>query len=245
MAERKRKEIPACAGMTKRVLRPRIVVRGRQAQDDPSTPDQVRGRLGSGRAEKESKQPRIIPNKNRKLQVAPTSRKLFDEAAKDEFLEWFAATGNCALSARKTGFHYRTVIRHWREDEAFGERCEEALRMGYPRLEELALRAAEEALKRAAAKPIKGDRAPPPEHFRMDPMTAVQLLREHKRHLAGLAGGSGRGAKPGPPPTKWSFDAAFEALDKELQVFKARTEAGDVPEYEDDEERPPKDRDAA
>lgn len=236
MAERKRTEIPACAGMTKRVLRPRIVVRGRQAQDDPST--------GSGRAEKESKQPRIIPNKNRKLQVAPTSRKLFDEAAKDEFLEWFAATGNCALSARKTGFHYRTVIRHWREDEAFGERCEEALKMGYPRLE-LALRAAEETLKRAAAKRVKGDRAPPPEHFRMDPMTAVQLLREHKRHLAGLAGGSGRGAKPGPPLTKWSFDAAFEALDKELRVFKARTEAGDVPEFEDDEEPPTRDDKAA
>jgi len=165
---------------------------------------------------------RIIPNKNRRLQVAPTSRKLFDEAAKDEFLEWFAATGNCALSARKIGFHYRTVIRHWREDEVFGARCEEALRMGYPRLEELALRAAEEALKRAAAKRIKGDRAPPGEHFRMDPMTAVQLLREHKRHLAGLAGGSGRGAKPGPPPKRWSFEEAMAALDKKLRSLGLR-----------------------
>lgn len=64
--------------------------------------------------------PRIIPNKNRVRQVAPTRRKLFGEAAKDEFLEWFAATCNCSLAARKTGFHYRTVIRHWREDEAFG-----------------------------------------------------------------------------------------------------------------------------
>lgn len=185
---------------------------------------------------------RIIPNKNRRLQVAPTRRKLFDEAAKDEFLEWFAATGNCALSARKTGFHYRTVIRHWREDEAFGERCEAALKMGYPRLEELALRAAEETLKRAAAKRIRGDREPPPEHFRMDPMTAVQLLREHKRHLAGLAGGSGRGAKPGPPLTKWSFDDAFEALDKELAVFRRRVDAGEQPP---DEEEGEAEKDAA
>lgn len=185
---------------------------------------------GSGRDQ------RIIPSKNRRLQVAPTSRKLFDEKAKDEFLEWFAATANCSLSARKTGFHYRTVIRHWREDEAFGERCEAALKMGYPRLEELALRAAEAPPKRAATTSVKGDREPPPEHFRMYASTALRLPRDHWRHLAGLPGGSGRGARPGAPPTKWSFDAAFEALDKELMVYRRRTEAGDVPEIEDEEE---------
>jgi hypothetical protein len=187
----------------------------------PSTPDQVRGRLSSGRTDsaKRGGIPRIIPNKRRKLQVAPTRRKLFDEAAQAEFLEWFAATCNCSLSARKTGFHYRTVIRHWREDADFAERCEAALKMGYPRLEELALRAAEAALKRAAARPIKGNRTPPPEHFAMDPMTAVQLLREHKRHLAGLAGGSGRGAKPGAKPLNKSFDEAVEALEKKLKAI--------------------------
>ena len=165
---------------------------------------------------------RIIPNKNRRAQVAPTSRKLFDDAAKAEFLEWFAATCNCSLAARKTGFHYRTVLRHWREDEAFGARCEAALKMGYPRLEELALRAAEVALKRAAGEPIAGDRTPPAEHFRMDPSTALQLLRDHWRHLAGLAGGSGRGAKPGPPLTRWSFEDAMVALDKKLRSMGLR-----------------------
>lgn len=166
--------------------------------------------------------PRIIPNKHRKLQVAPTRRKLFGATARAEFLEWFAATCNISLSARKTGFHYRTVLRHWREDEAFGEHCEAALRMGYPRVEELALRAAEVALKRAAAASTKGDRTPPPEHFRMDPMTAVQLLREHKRHLAGLAGGSGAWAKPGRPPKRMSFEEAMGLLDKKLRSFGLR-----------------------
>ena len=166
--------------------------------------------------------PRIIPNKNRRLQVAPTGRKLFDDAAKDEFLEWFAATCNCSLAARKTGFHYRTVIRHWREDEAFGARCEAALAMGYARLEELALRAAVEALAPARRRPPKGDRAPPPEHFAMDPMTAVQLLREHKRHLAGLAGGSGAWAKPGRPPKRVSFEEAMALLDKKLRSLGLR-----------------------
>jgi len=165
---------------------------------------------------------RIIPNKHRKLQVAPTRRKLFDEAAKSEFLEWFAATCNASLAARKCGFHYRTVLRHWREDEAFGERCEAALKMAYPRLEELALRAAEEALKRALGEKIAGDRAPPPEHFRMDPTTALQLLREHRRHLAGLAGGSGARAKPGRPPKRWTFEEAMAALDKKLRSLGLR-----------------------
>lgn len=166
--------------------------------------------------------PRIIPNKHRRLQIAPTRRKLFGEKAKDEFLEWFAATCNASLSARKAGFHYRTVIRHWREDEAFGARCEAALRMGYVRLEELALRAAEEALSPKARRPPKGDRAPPEEHFRMDPMTAVQLLREHGRALAGLAGGSGAGAKRGQRPRIATNAEVRAALSKRLTAYRAR-----------------------
>jgi hypothetical protein len=177
--------------------------------------------------------PRIITNKNRHRQVAPTRRKLFDDAAKDEFLEWFAATCNCSLSARKCGFHYRTVLRHWREDEAFGERCEAALKMGYVRLEELALKAALDALSPKRRRPPKGDRPPPPEHFRMDPMTAVQLLREHKRHLAGQAGGSGRGAKPGPRGRTWTFDESIRLLDKKLRAFGLRHGIPDDPAPEE------------
>jgi hypothetical protein len=169
---------------------------------------------------------RIIPNKRRRLQVAPTRRKLFGEAAQDAFLEWFAATCNCSLSARKVGFHYRTVLRHWREDEAFGERCEAALRMGYARLEELALRAAADALSPRKRRPPKGDRAPPPEHFAMDPSVALQLLREHKRALAGLPGGSGRGAKRGQRPKVATNAEVRAALTKRLKAFHARQRAG-------------------
>lgn len=104
----------------------------------------------------------------------------------------------------------------------FGEDCEAALRMGYARLEELALRAAEEALKPTRRRRTKGDRTPPDKHFRMDPMTAVQLLREHKRHLAGLPGGSGPGAKPGAPLKNWSFDEAMVLLDKKLKALGVR-----------------------
>jgi hypothetical protein len=152
---------------------------------------------------------RIIPNKNRRAQVAPTRRKLFDEKAKSEFLEWFAATCNCSLAARKTGFHYRTVLRHWREDEAFGARCEAALKMAYPRLEELALRAAEEALKRAAGEPIAGDREPPPEHFRMDPRprcnccATTGAISPGSPADRGAAPSPGRRSRAGTSTTRW------------------------------------------
>ena len=69
---------------------------------------------------------RIVPNKNRRRQVAPTRRRLFDAEAQEAFLEEFAATCNCSLSARRTGFHYRTVIRHWREDPGFAARADHA-----------------------------------------------------------------------------------------------------------------------
>jgi hypothetical protein len=207
-------------------------------------------RRGSGQASTGSgqagvgaggKAPRIIPNKHRKLQIAPTRRKLFGEKDKSEFLEWFAATCNCSLSARKVGFHYRTVLRHWREDPAFGERCEEALRMGYPRLEELALRAGLEALSPKKRRAPKGDRTPPEEHFRMDPMTAVQLLREHKRQaVPGWNGpGSGRGGKRGQRPRVASNAEVKAALEKRLKAFYVRERtrlareagrSGDAPE---------------
>jgi hypothetical protein len=164
---------------------------------------------------------RIIPNKNRVRQVAPTRRKLFDAAAEAEFLEWFAATCNISLAARKAGFHYRTVLRHWREDPAFGDECQAALGLGYIRLEALAVRSATEALTRKPRR-VKGDRPAPPETLAMDPMTALQLLREHKRGVAGLPGGSGRGAKPGPAPKKWTFEEAIVALDKKLRALGVR-----------------------
>ena len=164
---------------------------------------------------------RIIPNKNRRFQVAPTRRKLFGAKAQAEFLEWFAATCNISLAARKCGFHYRTVLRHWREDPAFGAECEAALGLGYIRLEALAVRSATEALMRKPRR-VKGDRAAPAETLAMDPTVALQLLREHKRGLAGLPGGSGRGAKPGPAPKRWTFDESIALLDKKLRALGAR-----------------------
>lgn len=168
---------------------------------------------------------RIVPGKHRKLQVAPTGRKLFGKAAKATFLEWFAATCNISLSARKVGFHYRTVIRHWREDEEFGEQCVAALRLGYPRLEALALEGAIEALSPAPKRRAKGDRAPPPETLAMTATEALQLLREHKRTLAAGTPGSGVVRKQGRRPRVASAEEVRVAVAKALAAFERRVRA--------------------
>src|SRR5689334_16731607 len=79
---------------------------------------------------------KIAPNKNRIVQVRRTgSRKLFDKARKEVFLEWFAATCNASLSAAKAGVRYQTVFKHFAKDPAFFEAAQRALQLGYFRLE--------------------------------------------------------------------------------------------------------------
>jgi hypothetical protein len=172
-------------------------------------------RPGSGQA-------RIIPNKNRRLQIAPTRRKLFSRKAKDEFLEWFGATCNASLSARKVGFNYRTAFRHRREDPVFGAEWEEVLRLGYGRLEEVALREAERALTPRRRRRSKGAGAEAAGmSVVMTPQDALQLLREHKRGLAGIA-------KPGRAPTVASNNEVFAALVKRLKAFQVRVREEDA-----------------
>ena len=182
---------------------------------------------------------RIVPNKHRKLQVAPTRRKLFGKAAKAEFLEWFAATCNISLSARKIGFHYRTVIRHWREDPDFEEQCVAALRLGYPQLEALALEGAIEALSPAPKGRGRGrarvteEGEAPPGTVKMTGTEALQLLREHKRTLAAAAPGSTIGRKQGRRPRVATYEEVRVAVAKALAAFEKRVRAMGyvVPDY--------------
>jgi hypothetical protein len=164
------------------------------------------------------KRKRIIPNKGRKLQVALTRRKLFTDKMKAEFLEHFAATCNASLSARRVGIDYRTAFRHRREDPVFGAGWDEALRLGYVRLEEIALREAEKALKRRARVKGPADAPATKDVAWMDPTVALQLLREHKR---GTGGGAGA-AKPGRAPIVANNAEMFEALVKRLKAFGIR-----------------------
>lgn len=171
---------------------------------------------------------RIVPGKHRRLQVAPTRRKLFGKAAKAAFLEWFAATCNISLSARKIGFHYRTVIRHWREDPEFGAQCVEALRLGYPQLEALALEGAIAALSPApkGRRRAKGaDEEAPPGTVRMTGTEALQLLREHKRSLAAAAPDAAVGRKQGRRPRVATYEEVRVGIAKALAVYERRVRA--------------------
>lgn len=156
---------------------------------------------------------RIRPSKRRKLQLTRTgARKLFDEAAQQDFLEWFAATCNVSWSAEQAGFNYKTVLRHRMNDERFAEAWDRALKQGYARLEAKQL----ETKKREAPIGVEGDRDAP-EMDDIDPYLAMQLLREHRREIAGVK-------KPGRAPTAASNKEVFDALVKRLRAFGIRVE---------------------
>ena len=185
--------------------------------------------------------PRIIPNKNRRLQVAPTGRRLFDKGARRVFLEWFAGTGNLSLSARKAGFHYRTVLRHRVEDEMFRGEFDLALEQGQVRVEAWLTEAKDKGLD--ASEPcgfdpagvdldgvaLEGGEADGHAPAHLSAEMAMQWLkagRQRSAHAAAAAGeGSARGFKAGRAPARASNDEVFEALLKGLGALGVRMEA--------------------
>lgn len=172
---------------------------------------------------------RIIPNKNRALQAAPTSRKMFDAARKKMFLEWFAGTANLSLSARKAGVHYRTVLRHRAEKPAFAEAFDRALEQGEVRLRAWLMEAREEE-----ARPIAFDASGPgsgdecgedaggdarPANLTVE--QAMQLLRDNAQRRGAC------GPKPGRAPRRGSIDEAGEALIRKLKALGVTPRADD------------------
>jgi hypothetical protein len=164
---------------------------------------------------------RITPNKHRTLQLTrPGKRKLFGRAAKQDFLEWFAATANLGWSARQAGFNYKTVLRHRMNDPVFAEAYDRALRQGYARLQGQLL---ETEIAEGAEAPIgiEGDRDVP-EMQKMDPDRALALLREHGRYLAGRGAGAGEARKQGRRPRAVTNAEVRTALEAALRVFERR-----------------------
>jgi hypothetical protein len=170
--------------------------------------------------------PRLIRNKRRPIQVAPTRRKLFKGKVKETFLEWFAATANISLSARKARVHYRTVLRHRMEDPVFAADMERALEVGILRVKAWALELGEEAgteidLEKVEMKPVN-----------LTPEMALQLLREHERRQAASLKGTGFGPRPGRAPTVATSAEVQAALVKALRAYGDRLRAEDAPSRE-------------
>lgn len=163
---------------------------------------------------------RVAPNKHRRVQRAGTGgRRLFDEAAQREFLEYFAGSCNVVWAAREAGFSDKTIYRHRMNDERFREGFGRALSQGYARLEAELLA---EALEGGPI-PIDGDREAP---GRIDRELALTLLREHKRGSGGFSTGSK--PKQGRAPRVATNAEVREALETRLRAFSARVlPAGD------------------
>ena len=165
---------------------------------------------------------RIAANKNRALQAAdPASRrKLFDGERKALFLEWFAATASLSWASRQAGVHYRTVIRHKMEDEAFAAAFELAEAQAAPRLRAwLAEVRDEAALAMEAA--VAGEDSEEIGPARLTIEQAMQFLRDYEamearraRALARAPGAPGRGR----PVSVASNEEVRDALVKALRV---------------------------
>lgn len=161
---------------------------------------------------------RIVASRNREAQMRRDGgRKLFDEAAKLEFLEWFAATCNAGWAAERAGFNYKTVWKHRMNDPAFAEDYDRAEEQAVARLRAKRLETKRKPLKRG----IEGD-WDAPEMDDIDPILAAQLLREHD-------GKAGRPRKTRRTPRVASNAEVRAALVKRLAAYGVRV-FGESPE---------------
>jgi len=211
---------------------------GRKKKGSPSTgsgrTEGARKTLPLSGAERELRssggRPRLIRNKRRAIQYAPTRRKLFKGKVKKTFLEWFAATANISLSARKAGIHYRTVLRHRMEDPVFAGDMERALEVGIVRVRAWALELGEEAGTEFDSAAV--DMKP----VNLTPEMALQLLREHERRQAAMLKGTAFGPRPGRAPTVATSAEVQSELTKALLAYGDRLRAADAKGGEPDGE---------
>jgi hypothetical protein len=169
------------------------------------------GDEASAFAEASADEGRIVGGRNREAQVRRTGgRKLFDDAAKKAFLEWFAATCNAGWAAERAGFNYKTVWKHRMNDPVFAEDYDRAEEQAVARLRSKRLETKRRPLKRG----VEGD-WDAPEMDDIDPVLAAQLLREHD-------GKAGRPRKAGRIPRVASNAEVRAALVKRLAAYGVR-----------------------
>jgi hypothetical protein len=152
---------------------------------------------------------------------------LFDKAARKVFLEWFAGTGNLSLSARKAGFHYRTVLRHRAEDAKFREEFDLALEQSEVRVRAWLCEAkdkGEEAGEGTGFDPAGPDEleAHGPANLTVD--QALQVLRNNNQRRAAAAEAAA-GRRRGAAYRIATNEEVEAALIKRLAAFGRRERA--------------------
>lgn len=158
-------------------------------------------------AEEDAAPVRIAPQGGRLLQRRRMRWVRFTEERRQVFLNRFAGGADACAAAEAAGVSYATVYLHRRRDPHFRERWDEALRMGYARLEAEVVRERLEAQQR-----LREDIAPAGEVEQEFDRTMKLLARWDRR-----GGGIGpREVRPGHRKSM-PFDQAIEALAKRLR----------------------------
>ena len=163
---------------------------------------------------------RVGANKHRSVQVARCGgRKLFDDAAREDFLGWFAATGNVVWSAEKAGFAHQTVWKHRMADPDFAAAFDLALEQGVTRAKAKLLE-----MKRKAG-PVGFDAGRGEEELEeLSVDSALIVVREFERGRGGPAAGFGRKAGAA---VRVATNAEVDAeLAGALKAFAGRLKSG-------------------
>lgn len=145
-------------------------------------------------------------------QVTETMGRFWTDEAETIFLDELAATCNVTLAARACGFSGVTVYRRRRQDAGFAARWEEALAIGYTRLETALVRRATEM-----AEDGPDPDAPMPD---MTVAAAINLLRLHKAGAAEHRAARGAGPRRRPP----SLDDVRASILAKLEAIVAMSE---------------------
>jgi hypothetical protein len=160
----------------------------------------------------------------RKVQLVEKQKKpRFSKARKKLFLDWFAATCNVRLAARKVGISQATAYRNRMSDPDFAEAWGRALEQGYVRLETKLLEMQFEAVENPLEFDPGFDPATDfPDQTLTDPETALALLRQHRANSA-------KGRSSGMPGGRVATDAEVRlALVKRLKAFGVRVTKQDM-----------------
>lgn len=186
-----------------------------EEEERPSAPDRGQRQAPAGSSEDADGggEGRIQSGRHRDIQMTRSGgRKLFDEAARHVFLEWFAATCNLSWAAERAGFNYKTVLRHRMNDADFAADFDRAMAQGYARLEAKRLETKRQPLKIG----IEGDWDAP--EIDMSDERVDAILRERGRQLVGEK-------KAGRTPRVASNAEVREALAGRLRAFRERIRA--------------------
>jgi hypothetical protein len=160
----------------------------------------------------------VTPGPRRRWQKRRRRANVFTRARKEIWLEVFAATCDVGAACDAAGISANTAYRHLRSDPVFGAGRDEALNEGYARLEAEALAQRLAAMARLKVR-MRASGADADADAAAEFERVMRLLTAFRRAKGGRTGGA--------EPTKWSFDAAFEALEKRLAGFGLRIARGE------------------